>query len=178
MLLAFHGERGRSHSTTDIRSSEEVERMSAEVAVVVDEDSSDDGTNEPSRDDMEPGVEHASETLIDGAIGAGINSERAADAASDASVSAVEAEISADRSESAAQAIHQENQDLAMIAADLRAATANLAAITAANAAPSDGLLENPESVDDGVIDVEPSNDHWLTRKWNVPGFRNKKEQI
>jgi hypothetical protein len=152
--------------------------MSAEVAVVVDDNSSDDPTNEASRDDSEVGVEHASETLIDSAIGAGIASERASEDAGDAQMSAISAEIAADNAEAAAQAVHAENESLAQIAADLRAATANLAAITAANASPPDGLLENPEVVDDGVIDVEPSNDHWLTRKWNIPGFSNKKESI
>lgn len=152
--------------------------MSSDIAVVVEENSSDDPTNEPSRDELPVGVEPAAETLIDGAIGAGIASGQAADAASESRVSAIEAEIAADRSESAAQAIHSENESLAQIAADLRAATANLAAITAANASPTDGLLENPDAVDDGVIDVEPSNDHWLTKKWNVPGFRNKKESV
>lgn len=152
--------------------------MSSDIAVVVEENSSDDGMNEPSRDDTPVGVEPAAETIIDGAIGAGIASGQAADAASEAQMSSISAEIAADNAENAAQAIHAENESLATIAADLRAATANLAAITAANTAQSDGLLENPESVDDGVVDVEPSSDHWLTRKWNIPGFRNKKENI
>lgn len=149
-----------------------------DIAVVVEDDSSDDPTNEPSRDESIPGVEHAADTVIDGAIVAGVSAGEAANAADESRVSAVEADIAADRSESAAAAIHAENQSLAQIAADLRAATANLAAITAANTAPQDGMLENPDAVDDGVIDVEPTNEHWLTKKWNLPGFRNRKEQV
>lgn len=154
--------------------------MSSEIAVVVDDNSSDDGTNEPSRDESTPGVEHASDTLIDAGIASGVAAERANDAAGEAEAASFEASMAAAESHETADRLESQQNQLAAVAADLRATSENLAAVAAAQAAGAtqDGLLENPDAVDDGVVDVEPSNDHWLTRKWNIPGFRNRKEQV
>jgi hypothetical protein len=150
------------------------QNMGAEVEVTVEE--TPETPDETSRDESNSaGADHAEETIIDASIVSGVAAVRADERAADAEISEVAAEIAAVRAEGAADAVHAENQELAAIAENLRAATENILRMQAGQTA---GSLPEPNSVDDPTIDVEPSNSHFLTKKWNIFGLANKKERV
>lgn len=134
-------------------------------------------TPEETSRDAVVGEEAAAETLIDAGIVAGIAAERADERANEASISEVAAEINAARSEQAAAVVIEQNNDLRNIADTLLETSRNLAAVQAAQTAQE--VTELPEPGLDPTIDIEPSNDHWLTKKWSFGGmFGNKKTEV